>query len=262
MTKTVVLVSGANRGIGLAIVKALLESPPSGTSTSGAPYRVYLGSRDLARGKEIAGGLSAAHGNEVSAIQLDITSPESVAAAAATVKAESGRLDVLINNAGANYPEIPDEAAKMSTLYEINVIGTWRVTDAFKPLLLTQPEAGPKREKRIIHVTSTMGSTASRFNPKFAFYHQEYTAYRCTKAALGMLSACHVYELKDQGVKVHAFDPGWAATELGGLDPAIIRDLGAVDPRVSGLACRDIVEGKRDDESEVMVSINGDTYAW
>ncbi|KAI0115716.1 NAD(P)-binding protein [Nemania sp. FL0031] len=264
MTKTVVLVSGANRGIGLAIVQALLESPPSGTSTAGAPYHIYLGSRDLARGKEVAAGLSTAHGNEVSAIQLDITSPESVAAAAATVKAESGRLDVLINNAGVNYPEIPDEAVKMSTLYEINVVGTWRVTDTFKPLLLAQPaEAeGPKKEKRIIHVTSSMGSTASRFDPKFVFYHQEYTAYRCTKAALNMLAACHVYELKDQGVKVHAFDPAWAATELGGLDPAVIRSLGAIDPKVSGEACRDIVEGKRDGESEVIVSVNGDTYAW
>ncbi|KAJ8123545.1 hypothetical protein O1611_g9563 [Lasiodiplodia mahajangana] len=152
----------------------------------------------------------------------------------------------------------------MNTLYDINVVGTWRVTDAFKPLLLAQPaeEGGLKMEKRIIHVTSSMGSTASRLNPKYEFYRQEYNAYRCTKAALGMLAACHVYELKDKGVKVHAFDPGWAATEFGGGDPAARRDLGAVDPKVSGHACRDIVEGKRDDENEVIVSIRGGTYAW
>lgn len=221
---------------------------------------MYLGSRDLQAGQAIAAGLPTAPGNVVTAVQLDITSPESVAAAAATVQRECGRLDVLVNNAGANYPEIADEAAKMRALYEINVIGTWRVTDAFKPLLLAQ--APESKGKRIIHVTSTMGSTASRFKPEFAFYGQEYTAYRCTKAALGMLSACHVYELKDKGVKVHAFDPGWAATELGGLDPATLRSWGAVDPKVSGLACRDIVEGKRDDENEVIVSINGDTYPW
>ncbi|KAI0184716.1 hypothetical protein EV127DRAFT_485897 [Xylaria flabelliformis] len=261
MTKTIVLVSGANRGIGLAIVKALLESAPSDSSNS-APYHVYLGSRDLQKGQDIAAGLPTSHGNTVSAIQLEITSPESVNNAVATVKAESGRLDVLINNAGVNLPTIPDEAVKMSTLYEINVIGASRVTDAFKPLLLTQPEEGEKVGKRIIHVSSSMGSTASRFNPKFIFYNQEYTAYRCTKAALCMLAACHAYDFKDKGITVHAFDPGWAATELGGGDPTAIREMGAVDPMVSGCACRDIVEGKRDSESEVLVSINGDTYAW
>ncbi|KAI0550080.1 NAD(P)-binding protein [Xylaria curta] len=260
MTKTIVLISGANRGIGLEIVKALLESAPSDSRNS-APYHIYLGSRDLQKGKDIAAGLSASHGNTVSAIQLEITSPESVNNAVATVKAESGRLDVLINNAGVNYHTIPDEAVKMSTLYDINVIGTSRVTDAFKPLLLTQPE-GEKVGKRIIHVSSSMGSTASRRNPKFAFYQQQFTAYRCTKAALGMLAACHAYDFKDQGITVHAFDPGWAATEFGGGDPAVTRGMGAVDPKVSGFACRDIVEGKRDSESDVLVSINGDTYPW
>ncbi|KAI1752964.1 NAD(P)-binding protein [Xylaria castorea] len=263
MTKTVVLVSGANRGIGLEIVKALLESAPSDSSSNSAPYHVYLGSRDLQKGQDVAAALSTAHGNTVSAIQLEITEPESISNAVATVKAESGRLDVLINNAGVNYHTIADEAVKMSTLYDINVIGPSRMTDAFKPLLLTQPaEGGEKVGKRVIHVSSSMGSTAARFNPKFVFYKQEFTAYRCTKAALGMLAACHAFDFKDEGIKVHAFDPGWAATELGGGDPKRIREMGGVDPKVSGCACRDIVEGKRDSESDVLVSINGDTYPW
>ncbi|KAI0442030.1 NAD(P)-binding protein [Xylaria telfairii] len=258
MAKTIVLISGANRGIGLEIVKALLES-----AAAAAPYHIYLGSRDLEKGQAAAASLAAAHGNTVEAIQLEITSAESVNAAVATVQAGSGRLDVLINNAGVNYPWIPDEADKMKTLYDINVIGASRVTDAFKPLLLTQPSAaGEKVGKRIIHVSSSMGSIGSRFDPKFIFYQQEFTAYRCTKAALNMLAACHAYDFKDEGIKVHAFDPAWAATELGGGDPAVIREMGAVDPRVSGFACRDIVEGKRDGESDVLVSINGDTYSW
>ncbi|KAI3343607.1 NAD(P)-binding protein [Ustulina deusta] len=255
---TIVIISGGNRGIGLETIKALLASD---TSSDGAPYHIYLGSRDLQTGRDVAADLPVAHGNKVSAIQLDITSPQSVAAAVAAVRAESGRLDVLINNAGVNYHTIEDEAAKMRTLYEINVIGTSRVTDAFKPLLLAQPAEG-RKVKRIIHVTSSMGSTASRFNPEFAHYRPQFTAYRCTKAALGMLTACHAYELKDDGVRVHAFDPGYAATEFAGGDPKVTRTHGAVDPSVSGHACRGIVEGKRDDESEVMVSINGDTYPW
>ncbi|KAI1426055.1 NAD(P)-binding protein [Xylaria sp. FL1777] len=259
MSNTIVLVSGGNRGIGFQIIKALLES---NSSSDGTPYHIYLGSRDLQTGQDVAAKLPVAHGNTVSAIQLDITSPQSVNDAVAAVKAESGRLDVLINNAGVNYSKIEDEAVKMRTIYDINVIGTSRVTDAFRTLLLTQPVEGGKKEKRLIHVSSSMGSIASRLNPKFEFYHQPFTAYRCTKAALGMLTACHAHELKDDGVKVHAFDPGWAATEFGGGDPAVTIKLGAVDPRVSGLACRDVVEGKRDNESNVLVSINGDTYPW
>ncbi|RYC54097.1 hypothetical protein CHU98_g12112 [Xylaria longipes] len=259
MTKTIVLISGANRGIGLEIVKALLESD---TSSNSAPYHIYLGSRELQKGKDITASLPAAHGNTVEAIQLDITSPESVNNAVATVEAKSGRLDVLINNAGVNYDHIPDEAVKMATMYDINVIGPSRMTDAFKALLLTRPADGEKVEKRLIYVSSSVGSIASRFIPKFIFYHQHFTAYRCSKAALNMLAACHAYDFRDEGIKVHAFDPGWAATELGGGDPKVIRELGAVDPRVSGLACRGIIEGERDGESDVLVSINGDTYAW
>ncbi|KAF2964847.1 hypothetical protein GQX73_g8724 [Xylaria multiplex] len=258
MASTIVLISGGNRGIGLEIVRALLES---NTTSDGTPYHVYLGSRDLQRGKDVAAKLPVAHGNTVTAIQLDITSPQSVNNAVTTVEAESGRLDVLINNAGVNYENIADEAIKMSTLYDINVIGPSRVTDAFKPVLLTQP-AERKKEKRIIHVTSSMGSIGSRLDPKFEYYHEKYTPYRCTKAALGMLTACHAYDFKDDGVKIHAFDPGWVATEFGGGDPEVNRKLGAIDPRVPGLACRDVVEGKRDNEANLIVSINGDTFPW
>ncbi|KAI1115940.1 NAD(P)-binding protein [Nemania sp. NC0429] len=284
MAKTVVLVTGGNRGIGLEIVKALLGSAPLSPGTSSdsdgttAPYHVYLGSRDLQKGRDVAAKLRAAHGNTVSAVQLDITSPESVSSAAATVKAESGRLDILVNNAGVSV-ESPDEAAKMSIMYDVNVIGAWRVVDTFKPLLLAAKDGGEEEEeekeqkknnsnnkrtkvRRIIHVSSVMGSTALRFDPSSEFYHHEFTAYRCSKAALDMLAACHAYELRDEGVKVHAFDPGWAATEFGGGDPSVTREMGAVDPSVSGNACRDIIEGKRDAESDVLISINGDAYPW
>lgn len=223
---------------------------------------MYLGSRDLQKGRDVAAKLPVAHGNTVSAVQLDITSPESVSGAVATVKAGSGRLDVLVNNAGVSV-ESPDEAAKMRIMYDINVVGAWRVADAFKPLLLAEGQEGKtKKVRRIIHVSSSMGSTALRRDPDSEFYHKQFTAYRCSKAALDMLAACNAYELKDEGVRVHAFDPGWAATEFGGGDPSVTRGMGAVDPKVSGAACRDIIEGKRDDESDVLVSINGDAYPW
>ncbi|KAI1265210.1 NAD(P)-binding protein [Xylariaceae sp. FL1019] len=266
MTKTFVLISGGNRGIGLETVRALLES-----DASAAPYHIFLGSRDLEKGQAVAAKLAPAHGNTVTAIQLDITSPESVSNAVRQVESEAGRLDVLINNAGVNYDSMEDETEKMRVIYDINVVSTARMTTSFKPLLLIQP-AGGEMTKRVINVTSSMGSIASRYNPEFEWlvfyvvffgrdYSQLHTAYRCTKAALGMLTACTAYDLKDVA-KVHAFDPGWVATDFGGQEAATAQQWGAVEPRVSALACRDVVEGKRDDERDVIVSINGDTFPW
>lgn len=270
MAKRIVLISGGNRGIGLEIVKALLESAPTGADdNNGAPYHIYLGSRNLERGQAVAASLPLAHGNTVSAIQLDVTSPSSVSAAVSTVESESGRLDVLINNAGVGINDKDlDEADTMLQMYTINVVGPARLTTAFKPLLLTQPAEPSKKKpivKRLIHVTSSMGSITSRLDPSFEFYHQPFTGYRCTKAALGMLAACHAVDLgapEAGGVIVHAFDPGWAATEFGGGDPETLRKYGAVEPRESALACREVVEGKRDHQRNVMVSIRGDTYPW
>jgi len=263
---------GGNRGIGLAIVKALLES-------DGGPYHIYMGSRDLKRGEEIAAKLPTHHGNTVSAVQLDITSSPSVASAVAAVEAGSGRLDILVNNAGVNLDNMSDQCEKMRAIYEINVIGPSRLTDAFRALLVAKPPqettdsqasgakaktsgGGKKIQKRIVNVTSELGSVSSRWDPSFISYGQLNTAYRCSKAALGMLTACHAHEFKDFGVKVSAFDPGWAATECGGLDPAALLKMGAVDPRVSGLACRDVIEGKRDHEGDVILRIHGDTVPW
>ncbi|KAH9895398.1 NAD(P)-binding protein [Xylariomycetidae sp. FL2044] len=270
MTKTIVLISGGNRGIGLEIVKALLESDVG--------YHVYMGSRDEEKGREIAASLlPAAKGNNtVEAIQLDVTSPESVAAAVSRVRAQSGRLDVLINNAGINEDDMADQAAKMRKIYDVNVISAWRMIDSFQELLLlTQPppeggkeedeeEAGEKKKvtKRIVNVSSSMGSVAWKYDARSSVYDQPYTAYRCTKSALNMLTACTAYELRGRGVVVHAFNPGWAATGFGGQDPEMVREYGGVEPRVSGLACRDIVEGKRDQDADKMVDVSGDTVPW
>jgi len=81
----VALVTGANQGVGFQIVKALAEHG----------YTVYLGSRNAENGEKAAATL----GENARAIQIDVTRPDSMAAAAGRIEAEQGRLDLLVNNA-------------------------------------------------------------------------------------------------------------------------------------------------------------------
>ena len=88
----VVVVTGANRGLGLEVARQLARRGD----------QVFLGSRDEAAGKAAAAALPA-DGREVVALQLDVTDERSIAGAAALVDERCGRLDALVNNAGADY---------------------------------------------------------------------------------------------------------------------------------------------------------------
>ena len=98
MSKQIVLITGANTGIGFETAKALLKSPKA--------YHVFLGSRDAAKGQQAVAELArdVTGTNTVEPVQIDVTSDESIGNAAEMVKAKFGKLDVLINNAGRCNP--------------------------------------------------------------------------------------------------------------------------------------------------------------
>jgi NAD(P)-dependent dehydrogenase (short-subunit alcohol dehydrogenase family) len=150
--------------------------------------------------------------------------------------------------------------ARLRRTLDINTIAPFAVSTAFKPLLLIQPDTEVK-EKRIIYVSSALGSITERMDPNARYYSHQAPAYRISKAALNMLAACDAFELKDKGVKVFAFDPEFVATSLTST-PEERRKLGALEPSVSGENCRDIIEGKRDADARKLVSINGAEWPW
>ncbi|HTJ13260.1 MAG TPA: SDR family NAD(P)-dependent oxidoreductase, partial [Dinghuibacter sp.] len=131
------LVTGANRSIGLEVARQL----------SGLGYFVYLGCRDLSKGRAAAEGLS-----NVEALQIDTADPASIAAARAQVDS----LDVLINNAGISggFPQPPDATpvATIRTVFDTNFFGVIETTLAFLDLLRQSPEP------RIVQVTSGLAS--------------------------------------------------------------------------------------------------------
>src|SRR5450432_3013693 len=190
---TTTLITGATKGLGRETARRLLA----------AGHTVYLGARDAQRGKEVAADLGA------ELLLIDVTSDDSVAAAAAAVRERTGHLDVLINNAGIAGGRIPPgetTAADMQAVYDTNVFGVVRVMHAFLPLL--EASVSPV----VVNVSSGLGSLTvtndrSRFESTLLGL-----SYPSSKAAVNMLTS--QYAKAYPGIKINVVDPGYTATDL------------------------------------------------
>ncbi|KAJ7493612.1 hypothetical protein FB451DRAFT_1490804 [Mycena latifolia] len=199
----IVLITGANKGIGFEIAKQLASQHKG--------YHILLGSRDAERGVNAAAVLQK-DGLSVEALTLDVTSDRSLAAAAASVDSKFGRVDVLINNAGI---ALADDGATrefdrkvFEETFATNVFGAAATTEVFVPLLEKSAAA------RVVFISSTLGSLALRADPQARGNSSEYPAYRCSKAALNMLALGYAHRFRAQGWKVNIHNPGYTATDL------------------------------------------------
>lgn len=210
----VALVTGANKGIGLAIAEKLAAQG----------FTVLIGARDLARGEAAARSIQG----DARALALDVTSADSIAAAAARIRSELGRLDVLINNAGiaqsqgssqgaSTIAEImragaPSTAAisDVRAIFETNVFAVIAVTQAMLPLLREAP-AG-----RIVNVSSGIGSMTRISQPTYTGRGVGGVAYGPSKSALNAITLAFAHELADTAIKINAACPGYTATDLNG----------------------------------------------
>ena len=133
-------------------------------------------------------------------------------AAASTYGKTSDTLDVLVNNAGVatgGYVA-PSEASldDMRAVYEVNVFGPVRVTQAFVPLLR---KAG---QGRIVMMSSSLGSIGEQLDMTSGTYGVNLVGYNSSKSALNMITVSFAKELAAHGIKVNAADPGYVATDL------------------------------------------------
>ena len=200
MTTTIALVTGANKGIGLETARQL--------GARGAT--VLAGARDEERGEEAERALQAA-GADARFVPLDVTDPGSIQRAADWIDREYGRLDILVNNAGIARGNLPSETDldAMREVYEVNVFGVIRVTNALLPLLRRAPAA------RIVNVSSEVGSITSMTDPSSPLAHMPGSvAYPSSKSALNMITAMYAKELRDTPIKVNAANPGYTKTDL------------------------------------------------
>lgn len=197
------LITGANKGIGLETAKQLSKKG----------LFVYLGSRDVEKGKAIVKELNDNGFQNLKAIEIDVTKPDTILSAKNIIEKEQGHLDVLINNAGIS-GIVPQSALETSIdnfkeVYETNVYGVVRVTQTFIGLLKKSAEP------RIVNVSSSLGSLTLQSDKKWQYYdYGKYAVYASSKSAMNMYTVHLAYELLNTAFKINAVCPGYTKTDF------------------------------------------------
>lgn len=212
-SRRVVLVTGGNKGIGLAIVRGLAQHGCT----------VLLGARSIDAGREAAAALTG----DVRPVVLDVTSERDVDTLAASVSAEFGRLDVLVNNAGVNtltfhpmdhLPTPTEETVDdMRNVYDVNVFAVVRMMNAFLPLLARSDAP------RVVNVTSKRGSLGE----EGAWVGQPSMVYSSSKTALNALTVHYARAFADTPMKINGAAPGHVATDFNDFRGTRTPDQGA-----------------------------------
>jgi NAD(P)-dependent dehydrogenase (short-subunit alcohol dehydrogenase family) len=198
----VILVTGANRGIGLALTRFLL-------STGNV---VIAGCRMPGEASELK-ELALLHPETVDLVKCDVDREEDLAIAAEASQKRRQKLDVIVNNA-AIMPEAGNESMLnidlnlLSVAFNTNVLGAARVIRAFYAMLARS------ERPRIVNISSGLGSISTR-------ECYDYYAYSISKAALNMLTRGIAYELAPRGVTTVAISPGWVRTDMGGENASL-----------------------------------------
>lgn len=209
----IALVTGANQGVGFQVAKELVANGVT----------VFVGSRNFERGEAAAKQI----GPGAIATQLDVTDAASIAAAAALIQKEFGRLDLLVNNAAISNTRkgsmsleeyrktslasnVPLEEVR--AVWETNVFGVLAVYQAMLPLLRLSADA------RIVNVSSGVGSLTTNADPAFPYRKMFGPVYSASKTALNATTLAMMVELESTGIKVNLVSPAFTSTNLNGYE--------------------------------------------
>jgi len=228
-----VLVTGANRGLGLEFVRQYAADG----------WRVVAACRDPGAAGEL-NRLAAESGGRISVIALDVSDPASVRAAAQSLAGAS--IDLLINNAGVGSPRGQKlgalDYAAWARVLDVNTLGPMRVTEAF----IDHLAAGGG--KKVVTITSGMGSIAD--NGSGGSY-----AYRSSKAAVNMVVKSLSLDLAPRGITCIVMNPGWVRTDMGGPG-------GKISPEESIAAMRKVIAKLTPTDSGKFFNYDGGQYPW
>lgn len=228
-----VLITGANRGIGLGMVLLM----------AGKDYRVFAGYREEARSERLFE--KARQDGRILPVKVDVTRESDLRGLADTIASQTGHLDILINSAGINL----GKAGQIDSLnlkdftesFLVNVGGPFLTTRYFLPLL----KEG--REKKVVNITSTMGSIQLSTG--------DMVPYRVSKAALNMLTKNMAIAYRPSGITVVGLHPGWVRTDMGGPEAPL-----SVEESVSKLL--GIIESLSPSRSGEVISFEGEVIPY
>ena len=227
----VALITGANRGIGLALVKAY----------AGRRDKVFAAVRRSSDRTDLDAFASAARG-WVDIIEMDVADAVDVARAKRKLEAEP--IDVLINNAGVSGPDhqsaLDMDFEGLAETLAVNSIAPLRIANAFLPNVKAA-------KGKIITLSSQMGQMQSALADSLA--------YRVSKAAVNKLMRGLATELKPQGVPVLILHPGWVKTEMGG-------DSAQLTPEESAAGMLKLIDKLDIASTGKFLAWNGKELAW
>ncbi|KAF4594912.1 NAD(P)-binding domain protein [Ophiocordyceps camponoti-floridani] len=269
--RKIVLITGANTGLGFEMVRALCGSDKA--------YEMLVGGRSLDKANkavEAAVGEFPSSKSRVSAIQVDIEDDESIQRAFEDVKGRFGRVDALINNAGATFDQhihSGDMTMRQAwnQSWNVNTTGSQVMTHVFVPLLLQSSDP------RLLFITSgtatltgsenrelVMNKLCSKGWPKTptgSDPRQLISSYRSAKTGLNMMMREWHRILSEDGVKVWGISPGYLATGLGG-SLELNKQRGAGDASLGGEFVREVLEGRRDGDVGKAIQREGRVQPW
>ncbi|NXV04988.1 DHB2 dehydrogenase, partial [Cettia cetti] len=215
-----VLLTGCDGGLGLGLLKGLLEQP-------NPPRHLFAACLDP-QGK--VGRALAWRGQEGVSSGMDVTDPNSIKAAVRKVREKVGSagLNLLVNNTSTTRRSTlaTETAENMSLVYTTNTIGPLQTSQAFLPLLKEAAEAEGQREMScsraaIINISSILGS----IEVAEAWEERQDICYRCSKAALNMLTKCLALEYGSSGILCVSVDPGHVTPPLEqGMGPVTVEE--------------------------------------
>jgi NAD(P)-dependent dehydrogenase (short-subunit alcohol dehydrogenase family) len=210
-----VLITGANKGIGFETARQLAQ----------LDYFVYLGSRDVARGRDAIHRLKDFGIDHVQLVEIDVTNIDSIKRARQSLEARIEALDILINNA-AIAGEQPQSIATIAMenlrrVFETNFFGAIQTTQQFLPLL--ERSQAPV----IVNVSSELGSltrhSGAQRNPNWDLYD----AYSCSKTALNAFTVALANAYRNSKFRINSVTPGYTATDLNQFQGAQTAEQGA-----------------------------------
>lgn len=248
------LVTGANRGLGLEMVKQLLEAHCS---------KIFAGCRDPdGPNSESLRELASKHPSILTIVRLDVTDARSIKESAEKVSSLLGNsgLNLLVNNAAVLKQKsmLTATVEDMQDNFNTNVIGPMLVIREYLPYLRAAVKASGKAglscdKAAIVNFsdsdTSSMSIVPTIESPFPLF------PYSISKAALNMLTVCSAMELKEDEILCVSIHPGWVKTDMGG-------DKAPLEPRESVEGILRVISGLNDKQNGLFIDYTGKIMPW